>query len=141
MGEVRHRGGQPGNRNALRHGYYSKIFKDNKDAMSSFCSAADVQGIDEEIALIRHVIKSAAAANQDKYLSILVRATNALNRLVRTRYQLTGKGRYAQLEEAIRGVVTNVLEPMGVQIGSAIINKRYSENEGTNTPQNEARLP
>ena len=86
----RKQGGQPGNRNALRHGYYSKVF-DTKEEKTDFCKAGDVKGIDEEIALIRYVIKTVANARDEKSLSILVRATKSLNRLMRTRQKLSGK--------------------------------------------------
>jgi len=137
MATQRQRGGQPGNRNALKRGYYSRIF--NREEKRDFCSAGDVQGIDEEIALLRHVIKTAASAKDDKNLSILVRATNALNRLIRTRQNL--QGRYSHLSEAIQKVVEEVLVPMNANIGHNILARRIPENKETNNPRHEADLP
>ncbi len=82
-------GGQPGNRNALRHGYYSRAF--TRDEKKDLRSVADVSGLDEEIALVRHVIKKAAASPDDRHMLIMIRAANVLNRLVRTRYKMEGK--------------------------------------------------
>jgi hypothetical protein len=127
--ETKHRGGQQGNRNALKHGYYSKIF--TKEEKADYCSAGDVEGIDEEIALIRHVIKTAASFKDDKHLLLTVRASNALNKLVRTRQKITS-GRYDELQTAIRGVMENLLIPLGVNFGSTILAHQKSSENGTN---------
>lgn len=136
MEQNRKRGGQKGNRNALKHGYYSKIF--SGEEIDDFCKAGDVQGIDEEIALMRHVIKKAASANDDKKLLLMVRAANALNKLIRTRQKM--KGKYEHLNEAIRNVVVNTLEPMGVNIGASLFGPRGFPDVKTNN-ENEADLP
>jgi hypothetical protein len=122
--EKRIRGGQPGNHNALKHGYYSKVF--NKKDRVDYCSAGDVEGIDEEIALLRRVIKKAASSDDDKQVIILVRATGALNRLIRTRYKLLS-GRHDRLKDAIVNVVHDILIPMGVNLGDPNLIKKLSE--------------
>jgi|WetSurMetagenome_2_1015567.scaffolds.fasta_scaffold410139_1 hypothetical protein len=138
METPRKRGGQHGNRNALRHGYYSKIF--SKEEKKDYCSAGGVEGLDEEIALMRHVIKTTASCKDDKHLLLMVRASNALNKLVRTRQKINS-GRYNNLQSAIKGVMEDILIPMGVNFGSSILaHQKVSEN-GTNKPQNEANLP
>ena len=129
METQRNRGGQKGNRNALKHGYYSKIF--SKEEKADYCSAGDVEGIDEEIALMRHVIKTAASFKDDKHLLLTVRASNALNKLVRTRQKITS-GRYDELQTAIRGVMENVLIPMNVNFGSSILARQKTLENGTN---------
>jgi len=43
-------GGQPGNRNALKHGYYSQLFKQREDEIFSALSLEEIQ---EEIELTR----------------------------------------------------------------------------------------
>lgn len=124
----RKQGGQPGNRNALRHGYYSKVF-DTKEEKTDFCKAGDVKGIDEEIALIRYVIKTVANARDEKSLSILVRATNSLNRLMRTRQKLSGK--YDNFNQVIENVVNDFLIPMGINIGSGFFSHGALQNAET----------
>ena len=131
METQRNRGGQKGNRNALKHGYYSKIF--SKEEKADYCSAGDVEGIDEEIALMRHVIKTAASFKDDKHLLLTVRASNALNKLVRTRQKITS-GRYDELQTAIKGVMEDILIPMGANFGSSILAHQKSSENGTNKP-------
>jgi hypothetical protein len=131
----RKRGGQQGNRNALKHGYYSKIF--NKTERADYCSAGDIEGIDEEIALLRHVIKKAASSGDD---NILIRASSALNKLIRTRHKIMS-GRYDGFKNAVRNVIEDILIPMGVDIGSAALINRISDENQTNNGQNKAALP
>lgn len=54
--EKRKRGGQSGNQNARKHGFYSTAL--GKDRRSDFRRAKKVIGIDDEIALLRMEIKS-----------------------------------------------------------------------------------
>ena len=108
----RKRGGQLGNRNAVKHGYYSRAFprEENKDLRS----AADVRGLDEEIALVRHVIKKAALSPDDRHMLTMIRAANVLNRLVRTRYKIEG-GNPDRLKEAMERVLghfSDILSPL-----------------------------
>ena len=52
----RKRGAQPGNQNARKHGFYSKALGEAQ--RHEFRQAADVEGLDEEITLLRVEIKS-----------------------------------------------------------------------------------
>jgi len=131
----RNRSGQKGNRNALKHGYYSKIF--SKEEKADYCSAGEVKGIDEEIALMRHVIKTAASFKDDKHLLLTVRAANALNKLIRTQQKIQG-GKPNQFHDAIETVMNDIFLPMGVNFGSSILAHQKSSENGTNKPQNEA---
>jgi hypothetical protein len=69
--EKRKRGAPVGNKNALKHGFYSKIF-DRADKRD-FERAAGIEGIDEEIALMRLKIKRAikCTINKQDYIEIL----------------------------------------------------------------------
>src|SRR3972149_4573016 len=51
MRQERHRGGQPGNQNARRHGFYSKTLSPNE--ICRFWSIVNTQGVDPEIAALR----------------------------------------------------------------------------------------
>jgi len=117
------RGGQKGNRNAARHGFYSKIFDEAE--RFDFTFAAGIEGIDEEIALLRMEIKKAISGGDERNLILLVKAAGALEKLVRTRYQITAAQRHG-LKEAIGNVIKDVLVPLGVNIGSAVITKKIS---------------
>jgi hypothetical protein len=134
----RQQGGQPGNQNARKHGYYSRIF--NKAERADYYSAGDVQGIDEEIALIRHVIKTVAQFKDDKHLLVLVRSASVLNKLIRTRQKIQS-AQYAGLKDAVGNVVKDVLVPLGIDIKNPIRIKRFSDETETNNGQNEAVLP
>lgn len=117
------RGAPRGNLNALKHGYYSRILDEAERV--DFRLASGIEGIDEEIALLRLEIKKAIAGGDDKNLKILVRAMGVLEKLVRTRYQITASQRRG-LKEAIENVVRDIFVPLGVNIGSAVITKKLS---------------
>ena len=120
----RKRGGQKGNKNASKPVYYSRIFDEAE--RYDFNAAADVEGIDEEIALLRLEIKNAISGDDERNLLLLVKAAGALDRLIRTRYQITAAQRKG-LKEAITNVVNDVLVPLGVNIGSAVVTRKIFE--------------
>jgi len=119
----RKRGGQKGNRNSIKHGFYSKVFDEAE--RFDFQNAAGIEGIDEEIALLRLEIKKAISGGDDRNLLLLVKAASALDKLIRTRYQITAAQRKG-LKEAIGIVIKDILVPLGVNIGSAVITKKIS---------------
>jgi hypothetical protein len=119
----RKKGGQKGNRNAAKKSFYSKIFDEAEKL--DLDDAAGIVGIDEEINLLRMEIKKAIAGGDERNLLLLVKAASALDRLIRTRYQITASQRHG-LKEAIENVINNILVPMGVSIGSAVITKKMA---------------
>ena len=60
----RKRGGQPGNLNALKHGFYSRNFKPSE---TEALEAASLEGLHSEIVLLRVMIRRVveAATNQE----------------------------------------------------------------------------
>jgi hypothetical protein len=121
--ENRKKGGQPGNRNAIKHGFYSKTLTDAEQ--NDFEKAAGIEGIDEEIALIRLEIKRALTGGDDTNLKIIVRATNALEKLIRTRYQISAAQRQG-LKEAIGNVIRDIIIPLGINVSTAVLTKKLS---------------
>jgi hypothetical protein len=119
----RKRGGQKGNRNASKPHFYDKIFSEAEQV--DFSDAAGIEGIDEEIALLRLEIKKAISGGDERNLLLLVKAASALEKLIRTRYQITAEQRKG-LKEAIGVVIRDVLVPLGVNIGSAVVTKRVT---------------
>ncbi len=117
------KGGQKGNRNAIKHGFYSRIFDEAE--RYDFTIATGIEGIDEEIALLRMEIKKTISGGDERNLMLLVKAAGALDRLIRTRYQITSAQRKG-LKEAIGNVIKDVLVPLGVNIGSAVATKKIS---------------
>ena len=118
--EKKRRGAPKGNKNAIKHGFYSRVLDEAEKL--DFEAASGVDGIDEEITLLRVEIKKALASGDDKALRILVKATNSLERMIRTRYKITAQ-QQTGLKEAITNVLRDVALPLGVSLGSRMIGK------------------
>jgi hypothetical protein len=114
--QERKRGAPKGNQNARKHGFYSKVLDETEKL--DFAYATGVEGLDEEIALLRVKIKSLISHDPDN-LKLIMQATNTLARLVRTRYNI-GKKDKKGLKEAIRNVLRDIALPLGIGIGAAI---------------------
>jgi hypothetical protein len=118
---LKNKGGAPrGNQNARKHGFYSKVLDEREQ--SDYEQATEVEGLDSEIALLRVKIKSLAKRDPEN-LKLIVQSTNALARLVMTRYNISKNDKQG-LKEAIVNVLRGVALPMGFSIGS-IINKWF----------------
>ncbi len=112
----RKRGAPKGNQNARKHGFYSKVLDEAEKL--DFELASGVEGIDDEIALLRVKIKSLIAHDPDN-IKLIMQATNTLARLVRTRYKIT-KEQKKGLKEAIGNVLRDIALPLGIGIGATI---------------------
>ena len=112
----RKRGGQPDNQNARKHGFYSKVL-DEADQLD-FELASGVEGIDDEIALLRVKIKT-ILENDPENIKLIMQVTNTLAKLVKTRYNIT-KEQKKGLKEAIGNVLRDVALPLGIGIGATI---------------------
>ncbi len=110
--QKRKRGAQPGNTNALKHGFYSKALKEAEKIELE--AARDLDGLDDEIALLRVKIKSLVERDEDN-LKLLIDATSTLARLLRTRYNLQ-QHQHDGIRDAITGVLTDLAIPLGVTI-------------------------
>jgi hypothetical protein len=108
-------------RSRKKPGFYDRVLDEAEKL--DFELAAGVDGIDDEIALLRVEIKKAIAGGDVSNLRLLVDATNALERLIRTRYQITKEQRKG-LKEAITNVLRDVALPLGISIGASAIGKR-----------------
>jgi len=107
------RGAPRGKAGAPKPGFYARALDDAEQL--DFELASGVEGIDGEIALLRLEIKKAIMGGDPKNLELLVKATNALERLIRTKYKITkeqGKG----LKEAIGNVIRDIALPLGIGI-------------------------
>ena len=105
----RKRGGQPGNQNAVKHGYYSRTF--NPADRFDLDLAADIEGIGAEIAILRFEIKKAVSGGDIRNLVPLVKATVALEKLIRTNHRYFVE-KQDGLKSALRNVVRDVLLPL-----------------------------
>jgi uncharacterized protein YjcR len=112
----RKRGAPKGNQNARKHGFYSKVLDEAEKL--DFEMAADVNGIDDEIALLRVKIKSVLEKDPEN-IKLIMQATNTLASLVKARYKITREQRKG-LREAIGNVLRDVAIPLGIGIGASI---------------------
>ena len=108
----RREGGQKGNQNARRHGFYSKVLDEAEQL--DFELASGVEGIDDEIALLRVKIKSILEKDPEN-ISLIMQATRALERMVKTRFNITKEQRKG-LKEAISNVVRDIAVPLGIAV-------------------------
>src|SRR5579883_3619714 len=81
-------GARPGNRNALRHGLYSRIL--TPEEKLDLMAARAVEGVDEEIAVTRLMILR-ALREQDAPAEAYARLVEALCRQLRIQRQLGGE--------------------------------------------------
>ena len=96
--------------------FYARVL-DQAEALE-LEEAMAVEGVSDEIALLRVKIQS-LLENDPENVKLLLDATNALARLVKTRYNLEkeqGKG----LKEAIGNVLKDIAVPLGIGIGATI---------------------
>jgi len=112
----RKRGAPKGNQNARKHGFYSKVLDEAEQL--DFELASGVEGIDDEIALLRVKIKSILSHDPEN-IKLIMQATNTLAGLVKTRYNIAKEQRKG-LKEAIGNVLRDVALPLGIGIGAAI---------------------
>ena len=112
----RKRGGQPDNQNARKHGFYSRVLDEAEQL--DFELATGVEGIDDEIALLRTKIKSVLRHSPER-IDLIMQAINTLARLVRAKYNI-GKEDKRSLKGAIANVLRDVALPLGIGIGSVI---------------------
>ena len=110
------KGAPQGNQNARKHGFYSRVL-DEAERLD-FELATGVDGIDDEIALLRVKIKSLLAHDPEN-IKLVMQATNTLARLVRTRYNISKEDKKG-LKEAIGNVLRDVALPLGIGIGAAL---------------------
>ena len=110
------RGAPRGNQNARKHGFYSKVL-DEAERLD-YELATSVEGIDDEIALLRVKMKSLLVHDPEN-IKLIMQATNTLARLVRTRYNISKEDKKG-LKEAIANVLKDIALPLGIGIGTAI---------------------
>ena len=115
--ESKNKGGAPlGNQNARKHGFYSKVMDEAEKA--DFELAMEVDGIDEEIALLRVKIKSLVQYDPHN-IRFIMQAIDSIGRLIRTRFSIS-KNDKKGLMDAIGNVLKDIVLPAGMTIGNVI---------------------
>lgn len=83
--------------------------------------ASYVEGVDQEIALLRIKLRELVENEPDR-IDLHLEAANTIARLVRTRYQIS-KEQKRSLKEAIAKVLTEVAIPLGIGVGIKVASK------------------
>ena len=113
MDEIkRKRGGQSGNQNARKHGFYSRVL-DNVE-QQNVDQAASMEGIDEEITILRVKLLSVLTKDPDN-ITLILRAIETLAKLLRIKYHLR-KSDGSRLKTAITNVIRDIALPLGVNL-------------------------
>ena len=110
------RGAPKGNQNARKHGFYSKVLDEAERLDLEL--ATGVEGIDDEIALLRVKIKSILTHDSEN-IKLIMQVTNTLAKLIRTKYNISKEDKKG-LKEAIANVLRDVALPLGIGIGTTI---------------------
>jgi hypothetical protein len=100
------------------HGFYSKVLTSEQQA--DYDQAVKVDGMDSEIALLRVKILSIIAHDPDN-IKLLSYATNALARLIMTKYNISKTDKKGILE-GVENVFRDVAVPWGIR---GIINQFF----------------
>jgi threonine dehydrogenase-like Zn-dependent dehydrogenase len=116
----RKRGGQPGNLNALKHGFYSRQFRDQENLD---LEAILAEGLDDEIAMLRVAMRryfEVAAGIDDievlaNTVGIMGMAATRLASLLRVR-KLIGGGDEEKLLKTINQAIAELTEELGLSI-------------------------
>jgi hypothetical protein len=116
---VRGKRGAGSRASAPNPGFYSRVL-DEAERLD-FELASGVEGIDDEIALLRVKIKS-LLENEPENIRLIMQVTNALERLVRTRYSISKEQRKG-LKEAIGNVIKDIAIPLGIGVGVGLNKK------------------
>ena len=99
--------------------FYVKVLDEAEKL--DFKAATGVEGIDDEIAMLRVKIKSLLEKDPEN-IQLILRATNTLAGLVKTRYRITREQRQG-LKEAIGNVLKDVAIPLGITVGTKMLGK------------------
>ena len=113
---MKKRGAPRGNQYARKHGFYSNVLDENQRV--DFETATTVEGIDEEIALLRVKIKSLIVHNPEN-MRLITQAINALSKLVMIKYNIRQEDKQG-LKEIIIGVLKDVAIPLGITLGTSL---------------------
>ena len=112
----RNKGDQPGNRNARKHGFYSKVL--TRSEKLELQKAVSVEGLGDEIALLRLKIFQLLERDPDN-LNLVLQASDILGRLVHINYLNPRHDNGLKL--AIGNVWREIALPMGVKIDENFI--------------------
>jgi len=111
------RGAPKGNQNARKHGFYSPVL--TEEEKEDLKKAVEIEGLNEEIALLRVKIKSIIEHDPDN-LTLLLDALSTLHRLLRSR-EIAGMEDKQGLKQAIANIIKEIAIPLGIELGEKFI--------------------
>jgi len=95
--EKRSEGGQKGNQNARKHGFYSKVM--DMAEKRNLTVANGIEGIDDEIAVLRVKLRNVLAKDPEN-IKLLMAASSTLAGLLKVRVELN-KSQKKNVRESI----------------------------------------
>jgi len=107
----RRKGGQPGNQNARKHGFYSRVLSEAEQL--EVAEAEGIEGLDGEIAVLRVKLRELLEKHPDR-IDLQMQTVSTLARLMRTKYKITPEQKN-DLKEAITTVLKEVAIPLGLK--------------------------
>jgi hypothetical protein len=87
--QKRHRGGQPGNQNARKHAYYAAVL--DSQNRSDLKKAAGLEGIDEEIIILRLLIAQATSCGDYRTIKTLTKTMKIIGKLLVIKKKAEGR--------------------------------------------------
>jgi len=112
------RGGQLGNVNAVRRGFYSRMFTDEEFLEIGRLAVAELS-LDEEIAMLRVLMRRVMAAEFSpmETIKLLGRASGHLRRLLKAKMELEAAGRSEKsVAAAMEAALDELAEELGVEL-------------------------
>ena len=101
-----------GSQKGKKRGFYSRVLDEAEKV--GLEEASDIEGLDEEIAILRVKLRELIENEPDR-LDLHLKATNTIARLVGIRYNIS-KEQKKSLKEAIGKVLTEIAVPLGIKI-------------------------
>jgi len=127
----RRRGGQPGNQNGRRHGFYSSVLKEKELPFLEEASA--VEGIDEEIAILRAKFRSYMVRHPDN-ISLIVLAAESLARLIRTKYRIKDLNKPARMGDVVGNMLRTIIPATGIDPAFFLKRLEKDKNSDNHNP-------
>ena len=115
MSKGRKKGAQPGNLNALKHGYYSRALTKAQRLLLERARTLPADDLSGEIALLRQRLYTLLEAAPEK-VDLLNECLRTLARLAATHYHLRGSDA-DRLADAMRNVLTSIEATLGAPVG------------------------
>jgi len=109
-------GARKGNQNARKHGFYSDVL--DAAERQDFEEAVGVEGLDQEIAMLRVKIKAVLRRDPEN-MRLITQAVRDLARLLAAHYKIDRKDKQ-KLLDAVAGALKGTALPLGIWLGKIL---------------------